>query len=69
MSQEGNYLIELKDKWSNYRSAVQHAKDVAVLFGLDSEQYKIAIINMEVEFNIVPKTRLEKLIIWLNKKL
>lgn len=69
MSQTGNYSVELKNKWSDYRLAVQQAKDVAVLFGLDSEQYKIAIMNMEVEFNIVPKTRLEKLIIWLNKKL
>ena len=69
MSQTGNYSVELKDKWSDYRLAVQQAKDVAVLFGLDSEQYKISIMNMEVEFNIVPKTRLEKLIIWLNKKL
>ena len=58
----------VKNKWSEYLRAVELAKDAAVTFGLDSEQYRDAITNMEIEFIIVPKTKLEKLMIWLNKK-
>ena len=59
----------IENKWSDYAKAVDAAKDAAVTFGLDSEQYKRAISDMELEFAIVPKTKLEKLMIWLNKKL
>ena len=70
MSRIGNYEMELKqfNKWATYQHAVELAKDAAVTFGLDSEQYKDAITNMEIEFIIVPKTKLEKLMIWLRKK-
>ena len=59
----------IKDKWSDFRKSVDRAKDVAVTFGVQSEEYREAISDMEIEFNIVPKTKIEKLIIWLNKKL
>jgi hypothetical protein len=58
----------IENKWSEYLRAVELAKDAAVTFGLDSEQYKDAIINMEIEFLLVPKTKLEKAQIWLLKK-
>lgn len=58
----------IENKWSEYAKAVDAAKDAAAEFGLDSEQYRDAITNMEIEFIIVPKTKLEKIMIWLNKK-
>lgn len=58
----------IENKWSDYAKSVDAAKDAAVTFGLDSEQYSDAITNMEIEFILVPKTKLEKIMIWLNKK-
>ena len=58
----------IENKWSEYAKAVDAAKDAAVEFGLDSEQYSDAITNMEIEFILVPKTKLEKLMIWLKKR-
>lgn len=58
----------IENKWSDYAKAVELAKDAAVTFGLNSEQYSDAILNMEIEFILVPKTKLEKIMIWLNKK-
>jgi hypothetical protein len=58
----------IENKWATYQHAVELAKDAAAEFGLQSEQYLDAITNMEIEFILVPKTKLEKLMIWLNKK-
>ena len=58
----------IENKWSEYANAVELAKDAAASFGLDSEQYSDAITNMEIEFILVPKTKLEKLMIWLKKR-
>lgn len=71
MSQTGNYTKELTeyDKWKYFRKSVDRAKDVAVTFGLQSEEYREAISDMQIEFEIVPKTKIEKLIIWLNKRM
>lgn len=57
----------IENKWSEYAKSVELAKDAAVTFGLDSEQYRDAITNMEIEFILVPKTKLEKIMIWLKK--
>lgn len=58
----------MTNKWHEYHLAVERSKDIAAMFGIYSEQYKQAILNMEVEFLIVKKTRLEKLMIWLGKR-
>ena len=58
----------IENKWSEYAKAVDAAKDAAVNFGLNSEQYRDAITNMEIEFILVPKTKLEKIMIWLKKR-
>jgi len=58
----------IENKWSEYAKAVDAAKDAAVEFGLDSEQYSDAITNMEIEFILVHKTKLEKIMIWLKKR-